>query len=61
MQDRTASDYWEIKLFTMCYSSFANINKLDRAKKRYLSSIEAGEYSVAKRKEESPSIKEKKY
>lgn len=59
MQDRTASELLGNKFVyhESCYSSFANINKLDREKKRYLSSIETDECSVVKRKQERPSIK----
>ena len=58
MQDRTTSKLLGNKVVyhESCYSSFASINKLDRDKKRYLSSIEAGECSVAKIKQERPSI-----
>ena len=39
-----------------CYSFFANVNKLDRARKRFAESINIGESSVVKRKKGRPSL-----
>ena len=39
------------------YASFASINNLDRAKKRFSGSINNGECSVIKRKQGRPAIK----
>ena len=61
MQDRTASELLGNKVVCheSCHFSFGNTNKLDRAKKRYLYSIEAGKCSVAKRKQGRPFIRGK--
>ena len=40
------------------YSSFSNINKLDRARKQFAESINIGEYSVVKWKIGRPSLTE---
>ena len=39
-----------------CYSTFANANKLDRARKRFAESINIGESSVVKRKKGRPPL-----
>ena len=43
-----------------CYSSFANVNKLDRERKRFAESINIGESSVIKRKKEGHHLLEKR-
>lgn len=40
------------------YSSFANINKLDRSRKRFAESVDTGERTVVKRKIGRPSFTE---
>ena len=52
VQGITAADLFAKKsgYHKSCYAEFANVGKLERAKKRYSDSIECGESSVIKRR-----------
>ena len=39
-----------------CYSNFANVNKVERAKKRYAKAMDEGEASIIKKKAGIPSL-----
>ena len=58
IESTTAEELFERKVnyHDKCYSSFANVNKLDRARKRFAESINIGVSSVVKRKKERPSF-----
>ena len=58
LESTTAEELFERKVnyHDKCYSSFANVNKLDRARKRFAESINIGVSSVVKRKKGRPSF-----
>ena len=58
LESTTAEELFERKVnyHDKCYSSFASVNKLDRARKRFAESINIGESSVVKRKKGWPSL-----
>ena len=56
LKNTTAEELYEKKVAydEQCYSSFANINKVDRARNRFAESVNNGKSFVVKRKEKRP-------
>ena len=58
LESNTSEQLFERKInyHDKCYSSLANVNKLDHARKCFAESINTGESSVVKRKKGRPSL-----